>query len=219
MVPQTRLVMLGKQGAGKGTQCVRLARHYIVSHISTGDMLRAAAKSGTEFGLRAKEYMDAGELVPDEVMVGLVAERLSYDDTKERGFILDGFPRNAYQADELAKMLVPEEIHLAIYLDIATEVVLDRLASRRVCNTCGANYGLDHGPRIREVCDHCGGELIRRADDNESAIRRRLVLYEKQTAPLISWYLERDKLVTIDADGYPDDVSLRLIRSIDDKRM
>jgi adenylate kinase len=211
--------MLGKQGAGKGTQCVRLARHYIVSHISTGDMLRAAAKAGTEFGLKAKEYMDAGELVPDEVMVGLVAERLSYDDTKERGFILDGFPRNTYQAEELAKMLVPDEIDLAVYLDIVTEHVLGRLASRRMCNTCGANYGLDHAPRIREVCDHCGGDLIRRADDNEAAIRRRLDLYEKQTSPLISWYLERDKLVTIDADGSPDDVSLRVIRAIDTRRM
>lgn len=211
--------MLGKQGAGKGTQCVRIARHYIVSHISTGDMLRAAAKAGTEFGLKAKEYMDAGELVPDEVMVGLVAERLSYDDTKERGFILDGFPRNAYQAEELAEMLVPDEIDLAVYLDIRTEVVLERLASRRVCNTCGANYGLDHGPRLSEVCDHCGGDLIRRADDNEAAIRRRLDLYEKQTSPLVAWYQDRDHLVTIDADGSPDDVSLRLIRAIDGRRM
>jgi adenylate kinase len=219
MVPQTRLVMLGKQGAGKGTQCVRLARHYIVSHISTGDMLRAAAKSGTEFGLKASEYMDAGELVPDEVMVGLVAERLSYDDTRERGFILDGFPRNTYQAEELAGFLLPYEIDLAVYLDIATEVVLARLASRRVCNACGTNYGLDHTPRVREVCDNCGGELIRRADDNESAIRRRLDLYENQTSPLISWYMERDKLVTIDADGNPDEVSLRLIRAIDVRRV
>jgi len=219
MVPQTRLVMLGKQGAGKGTQCVRLARHYIVSHISTGDMLRAAAKSGTEFGLKASEYMDAGELVPDEVMVGLVAERLSYDDTRERGFILDGFPRNTYQAEELAGFLLPYEIDLAVYLDIATEVVLARLASRRVCNACGTNYGLDHTPRVRDVCDNCGGELIRRADDNESAIRRRLDLYENQTSPLISWYMERDKLVTIDADGNPDEVSLRLIRAIDVRRV
>lgn len=211
--------MLGKQGAGKGTQCVRLARHYIVSHISTGDMLRAAAKAGTEFGLKAKEYMDSGELVPDEVMVGLVAERLSYDDTRERGFILDGFPRNTYQAEELATLLEPYRVDLAIYLDIATEVVLERLASRRVCNTCGTNYGLDHTPRVREVCDNCGGELIRRADDTESAIRRRLDLYEKQTSPLISWYMERDKLVTIDAYGAPDDVSLRLIRAIDVRRV
>lgn len=210
--------MLGKQGAGKGTQCVRLARHYIVSHISTGDMLRAAAKAGTEFGLKAKEYMDAGELVPDEVMVGLVAERLSYDDTRERGFILDGFPRNTYQAEELAKLMLPDGIDLAVYLDIATEVVLERLASRRVCNTCGTNYGLENTPRVAEVCDNCGGELIRRADDNEAAIRRRLDLYEKQTSPLVAWYMERDKLVTVDANGSPDEVSLRLIRAIDVRR-
>lgn len=163
--------------------------------------------------------MDSGELVPDEVMVGLVAERLSYDDTRERGFILDGFPRNTYQAEELATLLEPYHVDLAIYLDIATEVVLERLASRRVCNTCGTNYGLDHRPRVREVCDNCGGELIRRADDTEAAIRRRLDLYEKQTSPLISWYMERDKLVTIDAYGAPDDVSLRLIRAIDTRRV
>src|SRR4051812_21842907 len=143
MVPGVRLVILGKQGAGKGTQCVRLARHYVVPHISTGDMFRAAKKSKTDFGRRLAEYMDAGELVPDDVVIGVVAARLEQDDTTSRGFILDGFPRTAHQAEELSKILgFDKDIDLAVDLEVDTDVVLKRLASRRVCVTCGFNYSV-----------------------------------------------------------------------------
>jgi adenylate kinase len=218
VVPGVRLVILGKQGAGKGTQCVRLARHYVVPHISTGDMFRAAVRMGTEFGLRAKEYMDAGELVPDDVVIGVVKERLDQDDTKNRGFILDGFPRTANQAERLSEVLAPIDVDLAIDIEVPTDVVLRRLAARRVCSTCGANYSVAVPPKYDWTCDVCGGEVVQREDDREEAIQRRLVLYEEQTEPLISWYLERDKLVSIDGMGTPDDVLVRLVRAIDRRR-
>lgn len=218
MIPGARLVILGKQGAGKGTQCVRLARHYVVPHISTGDMFRAAVKSGTEFGQRAKQYMDAGELIPDEVVVGVVRERLDQDDTLHRGFILDGFPRTVQQAEALTEMLGPHDIDMAIDLDVDTDIVLRRLASRRVCSTCGANYSTESPPKYDSICDACGGEVVQRDDDKEEAIARRLKLYEDETAPLIEWYLERDKLVVIDGSGSPDRVTDRLVGAIDRRR-
>lgn len=219
MVPGARLVILGKQGAGKGTQCTRLARHYVVPHISTGDMLRSAARSGTEFGKRAKEYMDAGELVPDEVMIGLVRERLDYDDTAQRGFILDGFPRNTHQAEELSLILAPRDIDMAVDVEVDTRIVLERLASRRVCQVCGTNYSVEAPPKQEWTCDHCGGEVVQREDDQPEAISRRLALYEEQTAPLISWYRSREKLVTVDGFGRPDEVTARLVHAIDTRRM
>lgn len=217
MVPGKRLVILGKQGAGKGTQCVRLARHYVVPHISTGDMLRAAVRARTEFGKLAEQYMSAGELVPDEVIVGIVRERLTEDDTTARGFILDGFPRTVHQAEELHAFLQPRGIDLAIDLEVDTEVVLDRLASRRVCSDCGTNYSTHAPPSVNWTCDHCGGEVVQRPDDTPDAIRRRLKLYEEQTAPLIAWYLSQDRLVTIDGMGAPDEVLGRLVRAIDSR--
>ena len=218
MVPGARLIILGKQGAGKGTQCVRLARHYVVPHISTGEMFRAAVKAGTPFGQKAKEFMDAGELIPDDVVIGVVNERLDQDDTKHRGFILDGFPRTVHQADALAEVLAPVGLDLAIDLEVPTEVVLARLAGRRVCDTCGTNYHVDRPPKENWTCDVCGGEVIQREDDTEAAIRRRLALYEEQTEPLIAWYMSRDKLVAVDGMGTPDDVGIRLIRAIDARR-
>ena len=131
MIPGARLVVLGKQGAGKGTQCVRLARHYVIPHISTGDMFRAAVKGGTEFGRKAKEFMDAGELVPDDVVIGVVRERLAQDDTKERGFCLDGFPRTVVQAEALEELLAPRGLDLVLDLEAPPDVVLRRLAWRR----------------------------------------------------------------------------------------
>src|SRR3712207_1948511 len=187
--------MLGRQGAGKGTQAVRLSRHYVVPHISTGDMLRSAVKLGTEFGRKAKEIMDAGELVPDDIMAGVVEERLALDDTRNRGFVLDGFPRTARQADLLVEMTQPKGIDLAVDLEVPTEVVLARLASRRVCVDCGANYSTDVPPKEDWTCDVCGGEVIQREDDTEEAISRRLQIYEQETAPLVAWFLERDMLV------------------------
>ena len=218
MVPGVRLVLLGKQGAGKGTQCVRLSRHYVVPHISTGDMLRSATRSGTDFGNKAAEYMHLGELVPDDVMIEVVNHRLEQHDTKERGFILDGFPRTVAQAEALEDILAPKGLDLVIDLEVLTDVVLERLASRRVCSVCQANYGLDEPPRYVGICDHCGGELIQRDDDTEEAIRRRLELYETNTAPLIQWYLTRNKLAAVDGMGIPDRVTSRCIRAIDNRR-
>ncbi|TML39750.1 MAG: adenylate kinase [Actinobacteria bacterium] len=215
MVPGARLVILGKQGAGKGTQCVRLARHYVVPHISTGDMFRAAVKSRSEFGRKAEEYMRAGELIPDDVVVGVVRERLGQDDTSHRGFILDGYPRTVYQAVQLSVLLSPDDIDLAVDIEVPTEAVLRRLASRRVCVDCGKNYSVDNPPRFDWTCDNCGGEVVQREDDTEAAIMRRLQLYEQATAPLIEWYLEKDRLVAVDGLGHPDHVTQRLIRAID----
>ncbi|PLS76042.1 MAG: adenylate kinase [Actinobacteria bacterium] len=213
-VPSVRLLILGKQGAGKGTQCARLARHYAVPHISTGEMFRAAEKSGSEFGQELARYMRVGDLIPDELVVAFVVERLQRDDA-QRGFILDGFPRTANQADALAKMLDPLEIDIAIDLQVPTEVVLQRLASRRVCRECGFNYGVGVPPKVDWTCDLCGGEVVERGDDTAAAIERRLKLYEKETEPLVVWYLTRDKLVVVDGVGDPDVVTARLIGAVD----
>ena len=219
MNPGARLVVLGKQGAGKGTQAVRLSRHYVVPHIATGDMFRAAVRSGSEFGAKARSYLDAGELVPDEVVIGIVRERLTHDDTTHRGFVLDGFPRTVHQAEELTKILDPRGLDLVANLEIGTCHVLSRLASRRVCTDCGANYSVvDNPPRVRGTCDVCGGEVVQRDDDTEDAIRRRLELYERETAPLIAWYAERDLLATLDGLGSPDEVTDRIVSEIDRRR-
>ena len=218
MIPGARLVMLGRQGAGKGTQCTRLSRHFVVPHISTGDMLRAAVKEGTEFGRKAQEYMSAGELLPDDIIIGIVEERLLKDDTRNRGFILDGFPRTEEQAESLAEITADQPLDLVIDLDVPTSVVLARLASRRVCVDCGANYAVQSPPKHNWTCDHCGGDVIQRADDTEDAIGRRLALYEEETAPLVGWYRERDLLTVVDGDGEADVVTARLIRAIEDAR-
>jgi adenylate kinase len=214
VVPGARLVILGKQGAGKGTQCVSLSRHYVIAHISTGEIFRAAAKSGTEFGRKAKEFMDAGELVPDEVVNGLVRERLTKEDTK-RGFLLDGYPRNVQQAETLDAMLLPRGIDLVIDIEVATEVVLKRLAGRRVCVDCGTNYSVGTPHEDDWSCDRCGGKVVEREDDTEFAIKRRLRLYEEQTEPLIAWYMGRDKLVSIDGIGTAEKVTARIVQAID----
>jgi adenylate kinase len=217
--PGVRLVILGKQGAGKGTQAVRLSRHYVVPHVATGDTFRAAVRSGSEFGQKARKYLDAGELVPDEIVIGMVRERLTHDDTTHRGFILDGFPRTAYQADALMEILDPQGLDLAINMRIDTEHVLRRLAARRVCSDCGANYSVvDNLPKVRGICDVCGGEVVQRDDDTEHAIRRRLELYERETVPLIAWFKRRGLLAEMNAVGAPDDVTDRLVAEIDRRK-
>lgn len=218
MIPGARLVLLGRQGAGKGTQCTRLSRHYVVPHISTGDILRAAVREGTEFGKKAQELMDAGELLPDDVIVGIIDERLDRDDTRTRGFILDGFPRTTTQAEELLRITAPRGIDLAVNLEVPREVVLTRLASRRVCADCGTNYSAEAPPKYGMTCDVCGGDVIHREDDTEHSINRRLDLYERETSPLIEWFETRGMLATIDGYGHPDDVTDRLVRAIDRTR-
>ena len=214
------LVVLGKQGAGKGTQAVRLSRHYVVPHVSTGDTFRAAVRSGSEFGEKARRYLDSGELVPDEIVVGMVRERLTRGDATHRGFVLDGFPRTVVQAEALSEMLHPRGLDLVIDLAVETEQVLTRLASRRVCNDCGANYSTaENPPRVGDICDVCGGEVVQRDDDTELAIRRRLELYERETAPLIDWYSRQDLLASIDGTGSPDQVTSRVVAEIDRRKL
>jgi adenylate kinase len=218
VIPGARLVLLGRQGAGKGTQCTRLSRHYVVPHISTGDILRAAVREGTEFGKKAKEMMDAGELLPDDVIVGIIDERLDRDDTRARGFILDGFPRTTTQAEELMRITNPRGIDVALNLEVSREAVLRRLASRRVCVDCGTNYSLEQPPKYRDTCDVCGGDVIHREDDTEAAINRRLDLYERETVPLLNWFEGRGLLATVDGMGDPDIVTARLVEAIDGLR-
>ncbi len=218
MNPGARLVLLGRQGSGKGTQCTRLSRHYVVPHISTGDILRAAVRDGTEFGKRAQEIMDAGNLVSDDVMVGILDERLDRDDTRGRGFILDGFPRTVAQAEALDRMTTPRGIDVAINLDLPRDEALHRLLARLVCADCGTNYSTAAPPRYGMTCDNCGGDVVHREDDTEGAIIRRLDLYEEETAPLISWFEGRGMLEVIDANGHPDEVTARLITAIDRRR-
>lgn len=218
MVPGARLIVLGKQGAGKGTQCVRLSRHYVIPHISTGDMLRAAVKRGTEIGEEARRYMDAGELVPDEVLLKLVDNRLDQDDTKARGFVLDGFPRTVRQADMLDEILPAPGIDLVLNLVVPTNLVLRRLSARRTCVDCGANYSLSAPPAIDWTCDICGGEVVQREDDTEAAIKRRLDLYERQTAPLVARYRRLGLIATVRGDAAVDAVTDRLVKAIDGRR-
>jgi adenylate kinase len=210
-----RLVMLGRQGAGKGTQCTRLSRHYVVPHISTGEMLRAAVKEGTELGRKAAEIMNDGGLVPDDVMIGIVDERLDHDDTTRRGYVLDGFPRTVPQAKALADITDSRPLNLVIDLDVPKEVVLHRLAGRRVCADCGANYSVDKPPRYDCVCDNCGGEVEQREDDTPAAIEKRLAEYERETAPLIDWYRDLGLLEVVDGQGGASEVTQRLFAVVD----
>lgn len=218
MIPGARLIILGRQGAGKGTQCVRLARHYVVPHISTGDMLRAAVREGTPLGLLAKEVMDAGGLVGDDIMIGIVDERLRKADATNRGYILDGFPRTVAQAEALTGITTERPIHVVIDLDVPREIVLERISSRRVCRDCGTNYtsaGNDPQPWI---CEVCGGDVGQRDDDTPDAVNRRLDLYETQTTPLVEYYGSRGQLVVVNGVGHPDNVFRRLTEVVESRR-
>ena len=194
------IVLLGAPGAGKGTQAAKLVEKYGFAHISTGDMLRAAVKNQTPLGLEAKKFMDAGDLVPDEVVIGLVKERLQDEDTKA-GFILDGFPRTSTQAvaldSELAALKRP--LDSALLVDVDKEVIIKRLTSRRQCRECGYI-----GSEADASCPKCEGEMYQRDDDNEATVRNRLDVYENSTAPLIDYYRGCELLVTIDGDRDPN---------------
>ena len=205
------IVLLGAPGAGKGTQAAKLVEKYGYAHISTGDMLRAAVKNQTPLGLEAKKYMDAGDLVPDEVVIGLVKERLQDEDTKA-GFILDGFPRTSTQAvaldSELASLDRP--LDAALLVDVDKEVIIKRLTSRRMCRDC-AYIGSDKDAK----CPKCGGEMYQRDDDNEATVRNRLDVYENSTAPLIDYYRGCDLLIEIDGDRDPEAVLASIIEALD----
>ena len=203
-----RLILLGAPGAGKGTQADVVKSKYNIAHISTGDILRANVKQGTDLGKLAQGYMTSGKLVPDEVIINMMKTRLVEPDCKE-GFMLDGFPRTIAQAEALDKMLSELGIALdaVVSLEIDDEVVVSRLTSRRVCKQCGEIYNTIGKPsRVEGVCDKCGGEVIQRADDNESTIRNRLSVFHEQTAPLIEYYKKLGLLVCVDATAGKDSV-------------
>ena len=218
MTEGVRLVMLGRQGAGKGTQAIRLAQHFVVPHISTGDMLRAAVAAGTEFGLRAKSVMDDGGLVGDDIMIGVVDERLNESDTTKRGYILDGFPRTVPQGHSLEAITEERPLDLVVDLEVPEDVVLDRITKRRVCRTCGHIYSVDAPPKNGWICDVDGGEVIQRADDTEDAVRKRLDLYAAETKPLVPFYAERGLLVEVDGLGTTDEVFARLLQAVEARR-
>ena len=197
-----KAILMGPPGAGKGTQAAVLVERFQIPHISTGDMFRAAIKAGTPLGLKAKEYMDSGALVPDSVTIGIVEERLGEPDCSQ-GFLLDGFPRTVAQADALDQLLKKLNFPLDGVLNIAVdeEVLLERLTGRRICRQCGATYHtIFNPPNVVEVCDKCGGELYQRSDDTLETAKNRLSVYEEQTSPLIAYYREQGLLKDIKGD-------------------
>ena len=211
-----RLVLVGPPGAGKGTQAQFIASHFAIPKISTGEIFRANVSEGTELGVEARKYMDAGDLVPDEVTIGMVKERLSHDDTSE-GFLLDGFPRTVQQAVVLDDMLATHGVGLDVVLELVVddEEVVRRLSGRRTCRRCGHVWHLDFDPPATEgVCDRCGGELFQRDDDSELTIRHRLEVYADQTSPLIGYYGDRGLLSGVDSTGPVEDVTERAINAL-----
>ncbi|MDO8524964.1 MAG: adenylate kinase [Candidatus Omnitrophota bacterium] len=196
------LILLGPPGAGKGTQSVELSGRYNIPHISTGDILRKSVKAGLPLGLKTKAYMDKGELVPDEVVIGIVAETLKDPGTK-KGFILDGFPRTVRQAIGLDGALknINSHIDMVVYFQTSEKVAIERLTGRRVCRYCGFNYHVKNMPPKKEgVCDKCGGELYRRPDDNEATALNRLKVYEAETKPLVDYYFKQGILKKVSGD-------------------
>jgi adenylate kinase len=211
-----RLLFLGPPGAGKGTQARELAREWGVPQVATGDMLREAMTAGTPLGLEAKRYYDKGELVPDDVILRMVAERFRQPDAAQ-GFILDGFPRTIAQADALAAMLQQfgQKLDAVVYFDVSEPELVRRLTGRRLCRQCQTPYHIVSAPPKREgVCDKCGGELYQRVDDSEATVRNRLQVYERQTAPLLDYYRQRDLLRTVAGEGAVDKIRQALREAV-----
>lgn len=211
-----RAVLLGPPGAGKGTQALRIAETFGVPQIATGDIFRANVKGETELGREAKQYMDKGELVPDDVVVKMVRARLDEDDTAE-GFLLDGFPRTVPQAEALESLLADadRQLHAVLRFSIKDDEVVRRIAGRRVCPDCGATYHVEVDPPAREgVCDHCGAKLIQRDDDKEEVVRNRLDVYHRETQPLEYFYWERGLLRDVEAVGDVSEVTERTLAAL-----
>ena len=211
-----RIILLGAPGAGKGTQADSIKQKYPVAHISTGDILRANVKAGTALGRNAKTYMDAGKLVPDEVIIGMVEKRLEEPDCKE-GFMLDGFPRTTPQAEALDKLLKKLGLALdaAVELEVSDEVVVGRLTTRRGCKNCGEIYNTVTKPtRAAGICDKCGGPVVQRDDDREEVIRKRLAVYHEQTAPLIEYYQKKGLLIRVECGETPQETFARTLKAL-----
>jgi len=212
------IILLGPPGSGKGTQAQKIVERYHIPQISTGDILRGAVKEQTPLGVEAKGYMDQGKLVPDEVVVGIVRERLKESDCKG-GFILDGFPRTVPQAEALDGTLgeVQRAIDHVVSIEVPNEELIKRLTGRRTCRNCGAMYHIIFDPPVKEgVCDRCGGELYQRDDDQEETIRARLQVYEEQTAPLIAYYREKGLLRAIDGVGEIEEIFRNIVQAIEE---
>lgn len=211
-----KLVMLGAPGAGKGSQAKVLSDKYGIPHISTGDIFRANIKEGTELGKKAKEYMDHGLLVPDELVCDLVVDRIKHSDC-DNGFILDGFPRTIPQAESLDTALdhINESIDYAINLEVEDDVIVNRMAGRRACLDCGATYHIENMKPVKDgICDRCNGELVLRDDDKPETVLKRLSVYHEQTAPLIDYYKEKGILAIFDGKLKPEEVTANIIAKI-----
>lgn len=203
------IIMLGAPGAGKGTQARQLSLKYNIPHISTGDILREAVKNRTPLGLKAKSYLDSGKLVPDDVIIDVVKERLEQDDCRN-GFILDGFPRTIAQAEALDSVRGDLKV---ININVDEAELIKRLSGRRVCRKCGANYHIIYSPPVNEGrCNMCGGELYQRDDDTEDTIKARLEVYRNQTAPLIEYYRKKKMLYTVSGKGSVDDIFNEIVK-------
>ncbi|MFV0515990.1 MAG: adenylate kinase [Aminipila sp.] len=207
------LILLGPPGAGKGTQATRIIEKYGIPHISTGDIFRKNIKEGTALGKKAQEYMNKGELVPDDLVIEIATNRLLEDDCKE-GFLLDGFPRTVYQAEKLDQFLADNNRKIDKVLDIAVkkEELMTRLIGRRVCRACGATYHVVNMPPAKEgVCDVCGGELYQRSDDTEATVENRIEVYNSQTMPLVDYYTEKGNIAHIDGAAGLDNVFTAIV--------
>ncbi|MCP9953029.1 MULTISPECIES: adenylate kinase [Actinomadura] len=210
-----RIVLVGPPGAGKGTQAQFIASHLSVPKISTGDIFRANVSGGTELGRQAKQYMDRGDLVPDEVTIAMVRDRLAEDDARD-GFLLDGFPRNVPQAETLKKILSEWDARLDIVLELVVDEdeVVRRLSGRRTCDRCGRIWHVDFDDKQDDICDDCGGHLFQRDDDKEEVVMHRLEVYKHDTAPLVQFYADENILVGIDATGPVEEVTKRALTAL-----
>ncbi|HEV2450448.1 MAG TPA: adenylate kinase [Streptosporangiaceae bacterium] len=211
-----RIVLVGPPGAGKGTQAQFIASHLAIPKISTGDIFRSNVSRGTKLGRKARSYMERGDLVPDEVTIAMVRDRLNEDDA-QAGFLLDGFPRNEPQAETLEKMLSEWETKLDVVLELVVDddEVVRRLSGRRTCHKCGRVWHVLFDPPMRRsVCDDCGGELFQRDDDREETIRHRLEVYQDQTAPLVAYYADQGILLGVDATGPVEEITARALDAL-----
>ena len=212
-----RIVLIGAPGGGKGTQAKMLIEKYGIPQVSTGDLLREAVAAGTPLGMRAKAAMDAGQLVSDDIVLGMIQERLAKPDA-QKGFILDGFPRNIPQAEALDKLLakMSKPLQTAMLIDVDFDVLMQRLTGRRTCQSCGQMYNVyTNPPRVEGVCDKCGGTVVQRSDDNEATISNRLKVYEAQTAPLVDYYRKQGKLRTVQGIGEIKDIFKNITQILD----
>jgi adenylate kinase len=214
MRPKARLIILGRQGSGKGTQCALLSERLGVPHVSTGDVLRAEVAGGSPLGREVSSYLQSGSLVPDSLVLDLVAQRLGTPEAKESGYLLDGFPRTLAQGRALFDVLGADAIDLAVEIHVPAQVVRPRLAARRVCQQCGLITSLLPGDSPAKPCPDCGGRLARRDDDNDQAIERRLATYDEQIGPLLVWLDSRNLLSTVNGVGDPATVHQRIVEAV-----